>query len=209
MPYPLLRSFGAACAALSLVAGCAAPRAPLKSVVSVTGPSGQVGGDVYESRRATGEDLPPFKGDQVLEIRTDDATKDRDDKTREIIGADCVVKGDIFSAKVTTPSGVRIPLYGHRSTELTVECTHPDYQPMIARLEPYNHSKHERQSAARAQPGLLGLAVGALVSGIYEATVNDVENDIFKYRQIPIKMLPPGYEATPEPPEPAPGDRDS
>ncbi|MBX2856738.1 MAG: hypothetical protein KTR21_17250 [Rhodobacteraceae bacterium] len=209
MRYPVLKLLAAGGAALMLATGCAAPRAPLKSVVSVTGPSGTVGGDVYQTRRSLGEDLPHFKGDQVLEIRADDATKDRDDKTREIIGAECTVQGDVFSAKVITPSGVRIPLYGHRSTELTLECTHPEYQPMITRMEPYNHSKQQRQTAARAQPGLLGLAVGALVSGIYEATVNDVENDIFKYRQTPIKMLPPGYEAIPPKPEPAPGDRDS
>ena len=158
--------FGRIAAALvvvTVVGACAAPRAPLSGITDVVGPGGAVGGDVYATLRINGVDYPEYRGSHVIEVRADDATKKSDDETREIMGALCLLRGDVWHAEVQTPMGVRVPLYGHRSPSLSLECEADGFATIAEVVAPYNKSRRDRQDAmsqAGAQGGLVG-ALGA------------------------------------------------
>lgn len=167
------------------VAACAPNRLPLTAVVEVEQANGQIGGDVYADRRASGEVVPSQRGSQIFEVRTVIEVVNSENKSTsesEIEGADCLLEGDGFSAKVVTPTGVRVPLYGYRTGELTLECSKDGYGPAIAIAETYNKTFAERQSGATSG-GLLGVLIVSLINA-----ASDETDDEFEYADEPVRL---------------------
>ena len=176
--------------AVLLVAACAEKRMPLTSVAEVRPTGLGMQGEFVRQR-----------GSQIVEVRTfmkrpkteeelaqeDATTAEADtggpvDTTNEIEfgGATCVLRGDRFAAEVTTPAGVRVPLYGYRSGALTLECAKDGFKPGIAVVETYNKTFAERRAGA-AGGGLLGALFIELVNA-----ASDETNDEFEYIFTPV-----------------------
>jgi hypothetical protein len=151
--------------ALSLGA-CATPKLPLTSMEEVT--------------YLPGAQIPDSKvrGSEILEVRTLAKKEENGDHSTsevEVAGAKCLIKSDHYTATLITPAGLRVPLYGYQTPQLSIECVKEGYNKSVAGWAPYNKTMMDRLNTAQAG-GLLGV----LVIAAYNAA-SDETNDEFQY----------------------------
>lgn len=159
--------FGAAILAL---AGCAKPL-EVGSVTEITPTTGSKVVDVYQPRRASGQQgVPEFAGDQLLEVR---AYAIEDGKGEvEIADATCTVAAADFSASTTTPAKVRIPLYRAQSSVLSVSCEKAGFKKRSITVEAADVVRQGRY-ASGSSAGVIGLVAAVAVDGMSDNTKNE------------------------------------
>ncbi len=141
----------------------------IDSVTEIKPAEADAGFDVYAARRMRGEQVPEFAGDQLLEVRS---YEDKSEGGRvEMAGAQCVVKASNFSADVTTPGKVRLPLYRRQSSTLSVSCSKPGYKPRMVETTPYDWTRKGRYGDA-ARGGVVGVAVTAAFDAMTDNSKN-------------------------------------
>ncbi len=159
--------------------------------------------DVQHDEGLTASGFLPHHGSQIVEVRTFMKKDKSDDDVVEVAastgegeasgsgqttnqvevsGAECVLRGDRFAAEVVTPAGVRVPLFGYQTGELTLECSKDGFESGIAVVKIYNKTFAERNANA-ASGGLIGV----LVIGLFNA-VSDQSNDEFEYLDTPVVL---------------------
>jgi hypothetical protein len=175
-------------AAVLAVAGCAKPL-EVSSITEIQPPPGATGVDVYASRRAAGEKVPDFAGDQIVEVRTYKAN-DGGGTGDEIGGAQCKVSARDFSADATSPAKVRVPVYRAQSSPLAVKCEMPGYRPKLIEVGAYDVT-----NASRLQAGSGAGAVGILFMAAVNAASDQSTHD-FSY---PVAKLAMESAASPTP----------
>ncbi|MEM9354960.1 MAG: hypothetical protein AAGB04_01995 [Pseudomonadota bacterium] len=155
--------------ALSL-AGCAKPM-DIASVTQIKPNTGSTSIDVYEPHRRRGQKgIPDYAGDQFVEVRT--YTYKQDEGRVEIGNAQCEVSTAHYSAKVTTPARVRVPLYRGSSSILGVVCEKEGYRKKHASVAPIDIVRRQR-FASSTQGGLIGVAVVAVIDAASDNSKNE------------------------------------
>ncbi|MEL6746924.1 MAG: hypothetical protein AAFO79_03805 [Pseudomonadota bacterium] len=189
-----MRGVVAVLAVLGLT-GCAS-QLPVRDIQTVSALTpGAVGTDVYAARRAAGEDVPVFAGENLVTVRAyagQPTSHGSITKGKELADVPCKVSTAQFAADVKTPAKVRVPNYRDRSSPIVVECAQPGYAKQIVTLAPFNKSRSERQemvSSGAAAGGLIGAVVGVAAMGIAEAAA-DPASDVFSYQDASV-VLPP------------------
>jgi hypothetical protein len=170
----------------SLAAGCARPM-DVATITDIRASNGAAGLDVYAERRRKGEKVPDLSGDQVVDVRSYTGSGEPGSEIAgdEMAGAKCVVKARDYSAHVTTPARIRVPLYRAQSSPLSVTCERDGYRPASGVAEVYNKTKEDRYAAGSSGGGLIGLALMAAVNEL-----SDEAGHEFKYRPAYVVMLP-------------------
>lgn len=172
----------AAAAAVLCLAGCAKPL-EVASITEIKTPPGTRGIDIYAERRAKGEKVPDFAGDQIVEVRAfvqppDGPTGD------ELAGARCKVGARDFSAEVVTPAKVRVPIYRIHSSPIAVSCEREGYKPRMVEVAAYNATKAERLNGA-ANGGVVGVLLVTAINAASDETTHD-----FRYPPARVAMEP-------------------
>lgn len=138
--------------------------------------------------RTSGFVTKGLAGPQDIAIRAYQKTGEKN-KIAEVKGAKCKIKGRGYYATVTTPSVVRIPLYGKASPSFSVYCQ-TTTSGGVASGSVFNVTLANRQhsvSNAGANGGLIGaLLLGAIASGMKEK-----EGDVWAYPALVSAHLAP------------------
>lgn len=168
-----------------ILAGCAKPL-EVSSITEIKPQTaGAQGVDVYAGRRASGEAVPAFAGDQLLDIRSYKATEGGG-WGDEFAGAKCKVTARDFAADFSTPAKVRVPVYRAQSSPLAVQCEHDGMKPRMVEVGVYNKTTEERMSAA-AGAGAIGILTMAVVNAASDTSTHD-----FAYPMVRVIMEPAG-----------------
>jgi len=170
-------------AVLLITTGCAKPL-EVASISEIKPPPGAGGIDVYAARRAAGEPVPEFAGEQLLEIRSYREPEDSQVAPLEFAGAACQVKASNFTADVVTPAKLRVPLYRNATSPLGVSCQMEGYQPRMVTSGVHNISQQQRYRTG-SSVGLIGAAVALAAD-----TLADKSQDEYRYRIIQVQMAP-------------------
>jgi hypothetical protein len=173
---------------LLLLAGCAKPL-EVGSITEIKPPPGTQGVDIYASRRAAGEKVPDFAGDQLMEVRTF-AQTEGGGSGDEFAGAQCKVSSRDFSADVTTPAKIRVPVYRAQSSPLAVQCTKDGFKPKLAEVAVFNETKAGRMQSA-GNGGLIGVLMVTAINAASDETTHD-----FKYPVARVLMEPLSFGKT-------------
>src|SRR5262245_58777370 len=176
-----------AISALALLAcSCAPPLLELGSISEIRPNSGPPGLDVYAARRRAGEKVPELAGDQLLDARSFVTAEGPFGEIAgdEFAGAKCLVKARDYSAQVTTPARLRVPIYRLESSALSVACEREGYEPRSVVLEVYNKTKADRYAATSGN-GLAGLLVVAAINELSDETKHE-----FAYPYARVIMTP-------------------
>lgn len=135
---------------------------------------------MYAQARARGNPVPRFRGQEIVQIRTQGKTSDG---FGEISGVPCSLDSGLYTANFTTPANVIVPDYGPNSPAIFVRCSHPDGRSGSATVNVYNFTAQQRSNAA------IGTGVlGAIVIGAVNAASTDNETDEFKYPNIFVQI---------------------
>jgi hypothetical protein len=178
-----MRGIILAVGAVLLLAGCAKPL-EVGSITEIKPPPGTQGVDVYAGRRAAGEKVPDFAGDQLMEVRTfATSSPDGGGTGDEFSGASCKLSARDFSADVTTPAKVRVPVYRAQSSPLAVQCTKEGFKPKMTEVTAFNQTKLERHAGGAG--GLVGFLVVTAINAASDETTHD-----FKYPVARVEMEP-------------------
>jgi hypothetical protein len=172
------------------MAGCAAQPLEVSSVTSIKPLNGATGTDIYAHQRAAGAEVPAFGGDQLLEVRT--YAHQEDEGRVEMAGADCTVSAGSFTASMTTPAKVRVPLYRNQSESLSVQCEKAGYKNRMITLKAFDKTRADRfrsMTSAGAGGGIIGVVTTAAVAGIVDATSDD-SNNVWHYPPATIDLEP-------------------
>jgi hypothetical protein len=159
----------------------------VSSISEIRPNSGGPGLDVYAARRRAGEKVPELAGDQILDVRsfvTADGPFGNEIPGEEFAGAKCTVKARDYSAQVTTPARLRVPIYRLESSALSVACDREGYESRSIVLEVYNKTKADRYAASSGN-GLAGLLVMAAINELSDETKHE-----FAYPQARVVMTP-------------------
>jgi hypothetical protein len=148
--------------------GCATPLA-VNSVTDIRSSTGSRDIDIYEPKRRAGESVPEFAGDQLAEVRT---FQKSDQGEVEMAGATCSLAATGFSATMTSPAKVRVPLYRGQSSTLAVTCQKPGFQKGMVTVAPFDETRRSRL-ATGSSGGLLGVVVVAAVDAAADNSKND------------------------------------
>jgi len=172
-------------------AGCArTPALEVAKISDISTPAGTRGIDVYASRRDKGEEVPNLAGDQVVYIRTyvsKKGTFGNETAGKEFAGANCQVSSRYFSARVTSPGAIRVPVYRQYSSPVSVSCQKDGFHSKTASFKAYNKTKSDRQQAVSNSGSLVVALVGTLaVSAINAAS--DENTHEFIYPMAVMKM---------------------
>ncbi len=168
-----------------MLAGCAAKALPVTSISEIKPLTGARGIDVYALRRAKGEKVPDYAGEQLLEIRTYEADENNfNGRGKEIAGADCQIRTGTYSARVTTPAKLRVPIYRRQSPPISAKCSKAGYKPNTAVATVYNKTKRDRMAGASGA-GALGVLTIALVN----AASNEATHE-FRYYPLLVTLQP-------------------
>jgi hypothetical protein len=165
-----------------LAAGCAKPL-EVASITEIKAPPGAQGVDVYAARRQSGEKVPDFAGDQIVEVRTY-AETEGGGTGDEFAGARCQVKARDFSADLVSPGKVRVPVYRAQSSQLAVQCQKDGFKPRLVDIGAYNVTKAERMQAG-GNAGVVGVLFMAAVNAASDETTHD-----FRYPHLRVVMTP-------------------
>ncbi len=172
------------------MAGCAAQPLEVSSVTSIKPLNGATGTDVYAQQRAAGADVPAWGGDQLLEVRTYE--RKEDEGRVEMAGSDCTVSAGSFTASMTTPAKVRVPLYRNQSESLSVQCKKAGYKDRMITLKAYDKTRADRfrtMTSAGAGGGIIGVVATAAVAGIVDASSDNTAN-VWHYPTAQIELEP-------------------
>jgi hypothetical protein len=169
------------------LAACAAPKLPLNDISDIQTPEGISTADPYEQARASGQDIPLKRGTEIIEVRTYEKTpdpKNHSNTVKEISGAKCTVKSDVYSSVVETPGGVRVPLYGIRTPELSVTCKKQKYKDVTTVYRTFNKTEADRYRKYQSA-GLIGLLISSAVNA-----ADDDTDDEYNYMMPQIILTP-------------------
>lgn len=169
-----------------LISGCAAKREPIQHVGSIKANDNRVTGiDVYKIRREAGEKTPDFRGDQFVTVRTVVYQEGVLPAFRkEVTGAKCEIKSAEFSAKLTTPAKVQVPIYGYETGEIALICKLPGFKKVVETVRSLNKTKTDRLTAG-SNVGLVGLVFMAAVNA-----ASDEKKHVFLYPDVNLTMHP-------------------
>ncbi|WP_413206463.1 hypothetical protein [Rhodospirillum sp. A1_3_36] len=162
----MIARVGFLCLIAVSLGACSTPKLPLASMEEVT----------YLPGAKTPDST--VHGSEIIEVRTLAKKPENGDHSTseiEVAGANCLVKSDHYTATLVTPAGLRVPLYGYQTPELSIECSKSGYNKTIAAWAPYNKTMMDRLNMAQGG-GLLGV----LVIAAYNAA-SDETNDEFQY----------------------------
>ena len=163
-PAGWLAILGVAC-----LGGCAAPLA-VNNVTDIRSSTGSRGIDVYEPKRRTDASAPEFAGDQLVEVRTFHSPGGGGEV--EMAGAACSLEASGFTATMTSPAKVRVPLYRGQSSTLAVTCQKPGYQKRMITVAPFDATRQ-----ARLASGVNGGILGAVIVAGIDAAADNTKND--------------------------------
>ncbi len=170
--------------------GCAAQPLEVSSVTSIQPLNGATGTDVYAQQRAAGAPVPAFGGDQLLEVRT---YEEKEGEGRvEMAGAHCTLSAGSFTADMTTPAKVRVPLYRNQSESLSVQCEKAGYKNRMITLKAFDKTRADRfrnMTSAGAGGGLIGAVTTAAIAGVVDATSDNSEN-VWHYPPAKVDLEP-------------------
>ena len=166
---------------IAALAGCAKPL-EVSSITEIKSGPGANGLDVYAGRRASGETVPEFSGEQILDIRTFTTSDDNQMASQEFAGAQCEVKASNFIAEMVSPAKVRVPLYRDATSPLSVSCRMDGFQPKLVTTTVVNATRNDRY-AMGANAGVIGLAVALTADAIADA-----KQDTYKYQPVRVEM---------------------
>jgi hypothetical protein len=158
-----LAILGGAC-----LGGCATPLA-VSTVTDIRSTTGSRGIDVYEPKRRADASVPEFAGDQLVEVRT---YQNSGQGEQEMAGAACSLEAAGFSATMTSPAKVRVPLYRGQSSTLAVTCQKRGFQKRMVTVAPYDATRSTRL-ASGANGGLIGAVIVAAVDAAADNSKND------------------------------------
>lgn len=167
---------------LLALAGCAKPM-EVSSITEIKPQSGKGGLDVYADKRAAGQQVPQFAGDQIVQVRTY-MEGDANNLSQEIPGAACKLSATEYSADIVTPAKVRVPIYRAQSSTLAVKCEKEGFLPKMQEAAVENETQNKRLEMG-SNGGLIGVALALAVNG-----VSDTANDDFKYPVVKVVMAP-------------------
>lgn len=156
-------------AAVAGVSGCASSL-PIAEIADVRATDGSPSIDIYQNRRVAGQDVPDFFGDQLVTVRTYEEIEDKVDP--ELAGATCDIRGAGFTAMVTTPAAVRVPLYRSKTGTLSATCSKDGYAKRSGALAPVDVERGQAMQTG-AHFGLIGFAVGAIVDAASDHSDNE------------------------------------
>ncbi|MCB1505796.1 MAG: hypothetical protein KDJ47_12540 [Hyphomicrobiaceae bacterium] len=140
--------------------------------------NGATGIDVYAQHRNAGNTTAPeFAGDQLVEVRSYVYKQDQGDT--EVRGANCSLSAAEYSATMTTPARVRVPLYRGQSSTLAVSCEMPGYKKSMITVAPMDITRNSRY-ANGASAGLLGVVAVAAIDAMSDNSKNDWRYPIAK-----------------------------
>ena len=148
--------------------GCATPLA-VTTVTDIRSSTGSRGIDVYEPKRRTDASVPEYAGDQLVEVRT---YQNSGQGEEEMAGATCSLAATGFSATMTSPAKVRVPLYRGQSSTLAVTCQMPGFQKRMVTVAPFDATR-----ASRLASGSGGGLIGAVVVAAVDASADNSNND--------------------------------
>lgn len=165
----MIRPMIAIAAVLALTA-CAKPL-EVASVTSIKSHTGSPSLDVHEPRRKQGQTgVPEFAGDQLVEVRSY-VYKDGEGE-KEFAGATCTLSAAEFSATMTTPAQVRVPLYRGQSSVLSVGCESQGLKKRSITVEPVDIVRQQRY-ANSGGGGLIGVVATVAIDAMADNTKND------------------------------------
>lgn len=171
----------------ALLIGCAKPM-DIATVTQIKSHTGSSSIDVYEPHRRRGQTgVPEYAGDQFVEVRT--YTYTDDEGQVEIGGAHCELSTANFSAKMSTPARVRVPLYRGSSSVLGIHCQKEGYRKKHTTLAPIDIVRRQR-FANSGQGGLIGVAVVAAIDAVADNTRNEWRYPLARVILDPIKTKP-------------------
>jgi hypothetical protein len=113
--------------------------------------------------------VPEFAGDQLVEVRT---YQNSDRGEVEMAGAACSLTATGFSATMTSPAKVRVPLYRSQSSTLAVTCQMPGFQKRMVTVAPFDATR-----ASRLASGSGGGLIGAVAVAAIDAAADNSNND--------------------------------
>ncbi len=164
----MIRPVIAIAAVLALTA-CAKPL-EVASVTNIKSHTGSPSLDVHEPRRQKGQTgVPDFAGDQLVEVRS--YVYQEGEGEKEIAGATCTLSAAEFSATMTTPAQVRVPLYRGQSSVLSVTCEKPSMKSRTISVEPFDAVRQQRY--ANSSGGLIGVVATVAIDAMADNTKND------------------------------------
>ncbi len=164
------------------LAGCATPL-EVGRITEINAPPGSQGIDVYASRRIAGEKVPEFAGDQIVEVRT--YARDDNGVREELAGASCALSARDFTANLTTPAKVRVPIYRAQSSPLSVRCEKAGFMPKLKDVGVFGETTATRLNNG-ASAGLIGFVVMAAVDAATDPATHD-----YKYPKIELELARP------------------
>jgi hypothetical protein len=148
--------------------GCATPLA-VTNVTDIRSSTGSRDIDVYEPKRRAGASVPEYAGDQLVEVRT---YQNSDQGEVEMAGATCSLAATGFSATMTSPAQVRVPLYRSQSSTLAVTCQKPGFQKRMVTVAPFDATRASRLNSGGGG-GLLGVVAVAAIDSVADNSKND------------------------------------
>lgn len=176
-----MRALIAGLGVMVLTSGCAMME--VGSITEIKPGPGAVGLDVYAGRRQTGEPVPAFAGEQIVEIRSySHGYTNPDTQTHELAGVACDVSASNFTASVVTPAKLRVPIYGQASSPLALQCNKPGFKPKLVTAAVQNVSRSQRMGMG-ASGGVIGVAAALVAEGM-----SNPANDEFKYQTVMVEM---------------------
>ena len=173
-----------------LLAGCAAKPMEVGSITPIRPTNGASGTDIYAQQRVAGVNVPEYGGDQLLEVRTYEYIKEKG--RVEMADAACTLSAGNFSASMTTPAKVRVPLYRNQSESLAVQCEKPGYNRKMITLKAFDKTRSDRfnnMTSAGAAGGLIGVVATAAIAGVVDATSDNAMN-VWHYPAASIELEP-------------------
>ncbi|MEO1610143.1 MAG: hypothetical protein AAFR90_12600 [Pseudomonadota bacterium] len=171
-----------------VLAGCAAKPLEVASITSIKPTNGAIGTDVYARQRAAGTLVPEYNGDQLLEVRTYEYVQEKG--TVEMAGAKCNVSAGSFTASMTTPAKVRVPLYRNQSESLAVKCNKQGYKSKMITLKAFDKTRADRfnnMTSAGSAGGLIGVVASAAIAGAVDAA-SDNNANVWQYPPAKITL---------------------
>ena len=166
--------------------GCQAKKLPLSSTSVVTPTlAGASGVDVYAAKRQNGEAVPTYRGDQFVEVRSyakQSVKNSSRKKNVEFGGARCALSGSGFEGNITTPAKIRVPIYGHESSELAVRCAADGYRPTVRTVRAFNKTKSDRLKGS-GSGGVLGVVLVAAINA-----ASDEKKHVFLYPEVAVLL---------------------
>ena len=171
-PFGLLVGLG-----LVVLTGCAKPL-EVARVTEISSQTGSTGIDVHAPRRLVNpESAPEFAGDQLVEVRT--YVYEDGKGNVEVPGASCSLSAAEYSATMTSPAKVRVPLYRGKSSALAVRCEKPGYKKRLITVNVYDVTRSQRYAGA-AGGGLLAVVAVAAIDAMSDNSKNEWRYPIAK-----------------------------